>query len=84
MKHGRSIIAPVLVLGIAVITGGWFLQRGVEAQDNVYLQMRTFQEVLDHVERRFVESVDKTEVYDAASAASAWNRILAFLRAELE
>ncbi len=66
MKHGRSIIAPVLVLGIALITGGWFLQRGVEAQDNVYLQMRTFQEVLDHVERRFVESVDKTEVYDAA------------------
>ena len=29
MRNGRSVLAPVLVMVIAMITGGWFLQRGV-------------------------------------------------------
>ena len=29
MKMRRSILAPLAVGGIALATGGWFLQRGV-------------------------------------------------------
>ena len=30
MKLRRSILAPVAVLATAVLTGGWFLQQGVD------------------------------------------------------
>jgi len=67
MKYGRSILAPVMVLAIALVTGGWFLQQGVQSSGgNVYMQTRLFQEVLDRVENTFVDPVDRTKMYDDA------------------
>ncbi len=66
MRNGRSVLAPVLVMVIAMITGGWFLQRGVGQGDNVYLQVRLFQEVVDHVTDRFVDPVDRSKLYTSA------------------
>ena len=48
------------------MAGGWFLQRGVAQEDNVYLQSRLFQEVLDHISDRFVDRLDREELYDIA------------------
>ena len=66
MRNGRSVLAPILVLAVAMVTGGWFLQQGVSQDENIYLQVRLFQEVVDHVADRFVDPVDRSKLYDSA------------------
>lgn len=66
MRYRRSILAPVAVLATAVITGGWFLQRGVDQEQNVYFQARLFQEVVDRISSDFVEAVPKDSLYHSA------------------
>lgn len=64
MRAGR--FAPFLVLAAAALLGGWFLQEGVQREENVYTQVRLFQEVVDHVSSQYVEEVDPATVYRAA------------------
>ena len=66
MSRGRSAWGPLIVLVVAMITGGWFLQRGVAQEANVYLQDRIFQEILDHVTEQFVDSIDRSELIVSA------------------
>ncbi len=66
MRNGRSFLAPILVMAVALVTGGWFLQQGVSQDENIYLQVRLFQEVVDHVTDRFVDPVDRSKLYDSA------------------
>ena len=66
MATRRSIIAPAVVLTAAVVTGGWLLQRGVGQEQNVYYQVRLFEEVVDHVAPQYVEDVDKGQLYQEA------------------
>jgi carboxyl-terminal processing protease len=66
MTPRRSIVAPAVVLTAAVLSGGWFLQRGVGQEQNVYYQVRLFEEVVDHVANQYVEDVDKGELYQSA------------------
>jgi len=54
------------VLVVALITGGWFLQRGVDQEANLYLQARLFAEVLDHVTEQYVDSVDRSGLIGSA------------------
>ncbi len=56
------------MLVVALVTGGWFLQRGVAQEANVYLQARLFQEVLDHVTEQYVDSVDRSALIGSAIA----------------
>ena len=62
----RSAWGPLLVLVVALVTGGWFLQRGVAQDANVYLQARLFQEVLDHVTEQYVDPVDRSGLIGSA------------------
>ncbi len=62
----RSVLAPAAVILVAVFSGGWFLQQGVEQQQNVYSQVRLLEEVVDHVSARFVDPVDRSGLYDSA------------------
>ncbi len=64
MRAGR--IAPFLVLAGATLLGGWFLQEGVAREENVYTQVRLFQEVVDYVSEQYVEEVDRGEIYQSA------------------
>ena len=66
MRGKRSIWGPPVVLAVALITGGWFLQRGVEQEANVYLQARLFEEILDHVTERYVDPVDRSGLIGSA------------------
>ncbi|HSR43552.1 MAG TPA: S41 family peptidase, partial [Longimicrobiales bacterium] len=66
MKLRRSVLTPGVILLVAVFTGGWFLQKGVGQEQNVYLQVRLLQEVVDHVSERYVEEVAPRDLYDAA------------------
>ncbi len=66
MRDSRSILGPAVVLAIALATGGWFLQRGVGQEANVYVQARLFQEVIEHVSEQFVDPVDRSGLIESA------------------
>lgn len=66
MKLKRSILAPVFVAVVGLATGGWFLQRGASPQQNVYLQARLFEEVMQRVSSQFVEEKDPADLYRMA------------------
>ena len=62
----RSFIAPATVILLSAATGGWLLQRGVDRAENVYVQVRVLQEVVDRIESSFVEEIDEGTLYDSA------------------
>lgn len=64
MKRAR--LGPGAILVLALLAGGWFLQRGVAQEQNVYHQSRLFQEVLEHIADRYVEPVDRGDLFDFA------------------
>lgn len=66
MSRRRAAVTPFLVLGGAVLLGGWFLQEGVEREENVYLQVRVFEEVVSHVSAQYVDSVERGDLYQSA------------------
>jgi carboxyl-terminal processing protease len=66
MKINRTIMAPVLVAVTAMATGGWFLQRGMGEERNVYANARLFEDVLRFVSESFVDSKESTELYQMA------------------
>jgi len=66
MTSPRAPIGPGLLLVLAAVSGGWFLQRGVAQDRNVYVQSRLLQEVMDHLADRFVDPVDRATLVDAA------------------
>jgi carboxyl-terminal processing protease len=66
MKIKRTILAPVLVAATALATGGWFLQRGVGQERNIYANARLFEDVLRYVSDSFVDSKEPSELYRMA------------------
>lgn len=62
----KAPLAPGVVLLLSLLAGGWFLQRGVAQEQNVYVQARLLQEVMDHVADRFVDPVDRDRIYQSA------------------
>jgi hypothetical protein len=66
MSPSTAPFGPVVVLVLALLAGGWFLQRGVAQEQNVYVQSRLFQEVMDHVAERFVDPLDREQLYEFA------------------
>lgn len=66
MSRRGAAIMPFVVLAGAVLLGGWFLQEGVEREENVYLQVRVFEEVVNHVAGQFVDPVEREALYESA------------------
>ena len=66
MSIKRSVLAPLIVSGMALATGGWFLQRGVSQEQNVYVQAKVFQEIVDRVTSNFVEQKSESQLYEMA------------------
>lgn len=66
MQIKRSTLAPLVVGGMALLTGGWFLQRGVSQDQNVYAQERLFREVVNQVADRFVDKKEPGDLYKMA------------------
>ncbi|HLU26469.1 MAG TPA: S41 family peptidase [Longimicrobiales bacterium] len=66
MRMRRSILAPVVVALVALVTGGWLLQRGVSQERNVYLQMQLLEDVLRHVSEKFVDEKEPATLYRMA------------------
>lgn len=66
MKIKRAFLAPMVVAAIAFATGGWFLQRGVSREGNVYTQARLFEEVLHRISDDYVDAKDPSSLYKMA------------------
>ena len=66
MKIKRTIMAPVLVAVTAMATGGWFLQRGIGQERNIYANARLFEDVLRFVSESFVDDKEPSELYQMA------------------
>ena len=66
MKLKRTVVAPVLVAGVAVLSGGWLLQQGVAQQNTLYQRARLFDEVMQYISDRYVEEKPSGELYQMA------------------
>lgn len=62
----RTVVAPVLVAGVALVSGGWLLQNGVGGQQSVFQRARIFDEVINYVESRYVEPHSESDLYQKA------------------
>lgn len=66
MKLKRTVVAPALVAGVALVSGGWLLQQGVAGDQSVFQRARIFDEVLRYVEGRYVEPHSEADLYQKA------------------
>ena len=66
MKMKRTVLTPVVVGLIALGTGGWFLQRGADQEQNIYANSQLFEDVLHRVSSSFVDKKDTGELYRKA------------------
>jgi hypothetical protein len=64
IRHKGSVVAVVTLA--ALVSGGWFLQRGTEPAGSVYQQARLFDDVLAHVADYYVDSLDERQLYQMA------------------
>jgi carboxyl-terminal processing protease len=65
MKLKRTVLGPVLVAGVAFLSGGWLLQRGpTTPADGV--DPRVFGEVLSRVSHDYVDEHSQEELYKMA------------------
>lgn len=58
MSIAKPARLPGLIVIVAVLCGGWFLQNGASPGANVYLHARVVNEVVRLIENDFVEEVD--------------------------
>ncbi len=66
MTKRSALLPPGLVFLLAVVCGGWFLQKDVGAGANIYIHARAIDEVMRHIKDDFVEEVDVDDLYQAA------------------
>jgi carboxyl-terminal processing protease len=62
----RTVVAPLLVAGMAVVSGGWLLQSGVSGQQSVFQRARIFDEVMQRVQQFYVEEHSSNDLYEKA------------------
>jgi carboxyl-terminal processing protease len=62
----RNIVMVTAAAGLALATGGWFLQHEAEPTGSVYQQARLFEDVLAHVADFYVDSIDERRLYQMA------------------
>ncbi|CAN5404228.1 hypothetical protein BH24GEM3_BH24GEM3_12240 [soil metagenome] len=66
MKIKRTVLGPTLVAAVAVLSGGWLLQRGVVQQGEGVGNSRLFDEVVQYISTRYVDEHPSAELYQKA------------------
>ena len=64
--RARAIIA-VTALALALVLGGWLLQRGLHREKGSYERAQLFEEVRAHVARDFVDSIPDGDIFRKAA-----------------
>jgi carboxyl-terminal processing protease len=67
MRLKRTLVAPALVAGVALATGGWLLQRDGVSHGGGATGERVFAQVLELVEREAVDARADTALYRMAT-----------------
>ena len=62
----RNVVMVSAAAGLALATGGWFLQQEAQPAGSVYQQARLFEDVLAHVADFYVDSIDERRLYQMA------------------
>src|SRR4029077_9656299 len=62
----RNVVMVSAAAGLALATGGWFLQQEAQPTGSVYQQARLFEDVLAHVADFYVDSIDERKLYQMA------------------
>ncbi|MHB1223157.1 MAG: S41 family peptidase [Gemmatimonadaceae bacterium] len=63
--RSRAIVVGA-ICGAAVVTGGWFVQRGLVGSENEYAGVRLFDQVRQHIVENYVEAVSDSVLYQRA------------------
>lgn len=63
--RSRAIVVGA-VCGAAVVTGGWFVQRGLVGSESSYAGVRLFDQVRKHIVENYVEAVSDSALYQRA------------------
>jgi carboxyl-terminal processing protease len=58
----RAFLALATMAG-ALVTGGWFLQRGLDGTTSTVNRARLFDQVVSHVADRYVDSLERDTIY---------------------
>ena len=67
MKPSRTTLLPGLVLVLTVLSSGWFLQRGVAAEEDApATESRLFDQVVSLVRSSFVDPVEDDALFESA------------------
>ena len=61
----RALVALATMAG-ALVTGGWFLQRGLDGNTSSVNGARLFDQVVSHVTDRYVDSLSQDSIYQEA------------------
>src|SRR5687767_14274772 len=64
MKY-RALVVLATMAG-ALVTGGWFLQRGLDGSTSTVNGVRLFDQVVSHVADRYVDSLSRDSIYREA------------------
>ena len=64
MRH-RAFVVLFTMIG-ALVTGGWFLQRGLDGSARSVNRARLFDQVVTHVAERYVDSLGRDSIYHEA------------------
>jgi carboxyl-terminal processing protease len=64
MRH-RAFVVLFTMIG-ALVTGGWFLQRGLDGTASSLNRARLFDQVVTHVSERYVDSLGRDSIYHEA------------------
>jgi carboxyl-terminal processing protease len=65
MKLKRTILAPLSMIAVAVISGGWLLQQSADGP-SPFQRATVFEEVLRHISDRYVDEHSSAELYQMA------------------
>ncbi len=66
MKLKRTVLGPAVVAMVAILSGGWLLQRGVTQQTGTFGQARLIDEVVQFLSTRYVDEHPPAELYQKA------------------
>jgi carboxyl-terminal processing protease len=66
MKLKRTVLGPVMVAAVAVVSGGWLLQQGGSDDPLGVRNQRVFDEVLNRLSTDYVDTFSRTDLYRKA------------------
>jgi len=66
MNRSRGIVAAAALAG-ALVSGGWLLQRGLVRGGDTTVGAQLFQQVLDHVQQQYVDSLPQDTLFRKAT-----------------